>query len=95
MGRADIASTHEHVRHIGRIEGTERNMIGTIHMHMFRAAFRRIHALRRMQINRPAAEGDAVLEELLGDYVILIQDVVPNETAIFPFPRNRPDPFQR
>lgn len=37
----------------------------------------------------------AVLEFPLRDNIVLVQHVIADETAVFPFARNRADPFQR
>ena len=84
MGRANIAAREHQIVNIDGVQRTERNMVDAVRIQMLRAAFRRIHALRRMQINRPAAKSDAVFEGLLRDNIVLIQHVVPDENGDIP-----------
>ena len=48
-----------------------------------------------MQVDGPAAEGDAVLEFAAGDNIVLVEHIVADEAAVFPFAGHRANPFQR
>ena len=70
-------------------------MVNTVRVQMLRAAFHRVHSLRRMQVDRPAAESNPVFKRLLSDNIVLVQHVIAEKTAIFPLARKRAYPFQR
>ncbi|MNW49970.1 hypothetical protein D3C74_274070 [compost metagenome] len=69
-------------------------MVVPVRVQMLRAAFLGVHPLRRMQVDRPAAERDPVLERLLRQNVVLGQRVVAEKAAVFPLAGDRADPFQ-
>ncbi|MMZ61879.1 hypothetical protein D1872_240520 [compost metagenome] len=70
-------------------------MINAIRKPVLGALFLRVNAAGRMEIDRPAAKRDAVLERPLSQNVVLCQRIIANKSAVFAFTGEAADPLQR
>src|SRR5690625_2810927 len=94
MACADIAPGHPQIRDILREQRAQRDVIVAVGMPVPGTWLGGVHAPGRVQIYRPAAEADAVIELSLPEHILLGQHMLAHEPAVLPFAGHRSDPFQ-
>ena len=78
-----------------RIHRAIRNLIDALGVPLGAAGLRAVNAVRGMQINGPAAEGDRVRVAALFDDVLLREDQIALEATALALAGDRADPFER
>ena len=94
VGGAHESSSEEEVFDVATVEGAVGDLVDALAVPLIAAGFGGMHAVGRVQVERPAAEGDGVVVAALFDHVLLDQHGVAFEAAALAFARDVADPFE-
>ncbi|MGX1486326.1 hypothetical protein RKD45_005402 [Streptomyces griseus] len=94
VGGGDVPPGEVQIRDVRRVEGAQRDVEDAVRVPLARAGLLGVHALYGVEVDRPAAEGDPVLELTLLEDVLLGEDVIAQEAAVLALSGEAADPFQ-